>query len=287
MLRRLRGLCCLLLLCVSCLPVWPDPEPTPAPRARSFELAELLVDVSDLPAGWQVSLNPSPTAVEMGQSEGLWIEFRLPGGSRSAHYIFRYDDEQTSAEQYRGSLSGEFFDAERITPWEMPTGLSYESPVADQFRFASADFRRFPEGHFTLHQAVGQYDEFISVFFCSILPDKAPDFMTLSDLERILQAIDQRMALHLSAVTSPGVLRQGLTRDGATGSGQWWEQRRIPVLGILEVEEVGRHRRPGFRLIIPLPAGAPGSLRPTHDLECHYATRGVLYVARSLIEAWS
>jgi hypothetical protein len=194
----------LMLVTMSCSLTLPSlkftPTSTVTPKVRDFALKDLLISESTPPLGWSVSRLPHPVQVEEGQEDSRGIEFRLASGYRMGHEVYQYQDEQTAAKRYRGSLNV-FGSAERLTPWEVPEGLTYRSNVADQFRFACADFRDYPDIRFRHCAAMGQYEEFVSIFYVSVLQGEMDDYMTLSDLERILTAIDERMAHYLKSET--------------------------------------------------------------------------------------
>lgn len=78
-------------------------------------------------------------------------------------------------------------------PWSVPAELPYQSSVADRFRFAC--YGR-DGSSVQICQAVGQYEEYI-VAFDIHMDSEHPDCMSFKDLEGILIAIDERMALYL------------------------------------------------------------------------------------------
>lgn len=195
----------LSLVTISCSLVSPSVRFTPSPtvtlRERDFGLEESLIDESIPPSGWSVSRQPHPIQVEWGQEDSRGIEFQLTSGYRMGHEVYQYRNEQAAAGRYQRYSPGVFGSAERLTPWEVPEGLTYRSKVADQFRFACADFRDYPDIRFRHCAAMGQYEELVSVFYVSVLPDEMDDYMTLSDLERILKTVDERIAHYLKSET--------------------------------------------------------------------------------------
>ena len=112
------------------------------------------------------------------------------------HDVFRYRNEVDAAIVFHGDFAGrEFPEWDMITPWAEPEEWSYESPVADRFKFGCGEMDIL--GRFWRCKAVAQYDEYISVFGT----DLSLDYMTLADLQRILVALDERMALYLGEDT--------------------------------------------------------------------------------------
>jgi len=178
-----------ILLVVGC-----QPQPShPAPKALDPELARLLVDSPLFPATWYLATAPFPWYWLEGAEASAAVQFRLQGSRALAiHTLFRYRNTAQAAAEYRRQMPGEFFSAERLTPWEAPEELPYQSPVADQFRFGCAVIgRSYTDRYrFATCQVMGQYGKYLSVFFTWVSPEGMP----LEDLERILKAIDERMA---------------------------------------------------------------------------------------------
>lgn len=170
---------------------------TPTPKARDFRIDELLIDASAFPPGWLVSEGPRQFGDDRAQKDDRYMEFRSmeDGATHSMHIVFQYQDNQAAAYWYSEYLPAEFHSAFRVSTWQVPRDLPYESPVADQFKFACAEFQNASDSskYHTRCVAMGQYDEYVSVFFTYI----SPDSMTYASLERILKAIDERMAHYL------------------------------------------------------------------------------------------
>lgn len=195
----------LLLVTMSCslspLVPWLAPTPTPTPKERGFKIGELLIDTSVLPShcsldgpSMELPYEEKPSDVE----EDLYILFGCYDDprARGAHTVYRFPDSQAAAKRFRNFpwLSN----ADRVTSYQVPDWMQCQSSVADQFRFACADFYGgYPKVHSRHCAAIGQYDEYISVFSIGISPPESmPDYSML--LEQILQAIDERMALYLT-----------------------------------------------------------------------------------------
>ena len=81
-----------------------------------------------------------------------------------------------------------------LTPWAVPEGWFYQSRAADRLKFACAQLDMGPVGPPEWRcKAVAQYHGYISALNSTL----SPECMTLEDLERILVAIDERMAFYL------------------------------------------------------------------------------------------
>jgi len=158
---------------------------------------DLMIDASVFPQSWELWHGPDPIPEqERRERESLYVVFRYeglePGIVGARHAVFRYRNEADAATSF--SRHG-FLNRHVITPWAVPDEWSYESPFADRFKFACAEIDIL--GSYWRCEAVGQHDEFISVFYTVL----SPEYMTLEDVERILVAIDERMAFYLGKDT--------------------------------------------------------------------------------------
>lgn len=162
-------------------------------RAQPVDMYDLMVDVSTFPQGWYIGSGPShpPQGKHLrGETESLFLQFIGLCG-RAMHVVCRYHNDLQATVSFH--VENEFPKREAVlTPWAIPHGWSYESQVADRFKFACTELAIL--SRFEDCTAVAQYDEYISVFSAHM----SPEYMTLEDLESILQAIDQRMALYLA-----------------------------------------------------------------------------------------
>lgn len=179
-----------LALMFSCVVIYGQPKT----RAQPVNIYDLMVDVSAFPQGWYVEFGPShppPGKHLRGENEGLYVQFGARGfDARAMHVVCRYqNDLQATVSFYVDNEfpKGDFV----VTPWAVPEEWSYASTVADRFKFACAELDVL--GLFTNCTAVAQYDEYISVFRTHV----SSKYMTLEDLERVLKAIDERVAQHL------------------------------------------------------------------------------------------
>jgi len=179
---------------------WFTPVPTSTPKVRDFALRELFIDFSALSPDCRIYKGPIPLSYEenAGAEEALFAWFRCYDSSGGGLYaIYRFRDSQTAAKKYH-NLPGWFYNADRITPYEVPDWMQYQSSVADQSRFACADFYGgYPEVHSRRCVVIGQYEEYVSAISFSISPPESMAGYTML-LEQILRAIDERMALYLT-----------------------------------------------------------------------------------------
>lgn len=188
MVGLLLALVALMLSCTGgcCPPVRPRvPE-------RSFTLDELLVDESAFPSGWQQQGLPDRKGapVRLG-IERIGVGFMGGIEGVALHQIYQFEGVGETTEAYQELSKFWFSEREGWTSWSSPTELSYQSSVADRFRLGCYTHR---ENGIKYCQAVGQYDEYIVRFHTYM----SPGLMTYTDLEHVLQVIDERMAHYLS-----------------------------------------------------------------------------------------
>jgi len=181
----------LSLILVSCCRA--TPYTTAVPRLTP---EQLLVDISAFPVGWYVDVPPYVSDNEIGQLDDRWVTFRWrPLGPLATQEVYCYRREKRATVEYERQMREQFFNAERLTPWESPTQPPYVSRVADQFRLACANFRDYPSGQFTLCVAMAQYNECLSIFGTQV----SPEYMTFENLEKVLVAIDSQAETALQA----------------------------------------------------------------------------------------
>jgi hypothetical protein len=162
-------------------------------RTQPVDIYDLLVDVSAFPQGWYIESGPShpPQGKYLrGETESLFLQFIGLEGD-AMHIVCRYDNDLQATISFH--VDDEFAKREAVvTPWAIPQGWSYESQVADRFKFACAELVIL--SRFRNCTAVAQYDEYISIFSTHM----SSEYMTLEDLQNILKAIDENMALYLA-----------------------------------------------------------------------------------------
>lgn len=173
---------------LSCVDITVDGGPVATP---SFPIESLLLDESAFPEGWTAYEAFEPRD---GFGLAISITFSPPRGSAGGialHAAYTARSSEEAAHGYQTWAEFWFWESEGWGPWSVPRELPYQSPVADQFRFACYAER---EGAREVCQATGQYERYMIRFRTFMNPDT----MTFDDLERILLAIDERMALYLA-----------------------------------------------------------------------------------------
>jgi len=179
------------------------------PTEREFAIEELFIDVSAFPSGWKA--DPAGPHIDTGRAPlgggpetiQRWVLFFhaegiVKGKSVGAYeQIYRMANVKVAAKEFERRLTAWFPTGEYWTPWERPGDVEYQSPVADRFYLACASYGATPETRIQTCDMVGQYEEYL-VWFST---DMSPDFMTYEDLERVLQAIDERMVHYLAEDT--------------------------------------------------------------------------------------
>ncbi len=157
-------------------------------------IEDLLIDESAFPPGWSASTNgpkPIPKAPLGGTKsvESIQLSFYAYGGG-AGECIRRFESPQGAADEFRRQSGIVFRNGEFNTPWAIPSELSYQSPVADQFYCACSTY----EGEYWPRCAcIARY----GVYFVHFGTHMLPGLMTHTDLENVLQAIDERMEQHL------------------------------------------------------------------------------------------
>jgi len=165
-----------------------------------FPNEELLLDGSAFPEGWSAYegfSNPREwlPADQIGRH---YVRHDCPRYSLLAsHSVYRFFEGENSAiGGYQRCANSWFAPEEDWEAWAVPAELPYHSPVADEYRFNCHG----PEGENAwVCQAVGRYNEYVVRLLVDMDSEpEYPECMSFADLERILVAIDERMAQYLS-----------------------------------------------------------------------------------------
>ena len=162
---------------------------------RDFAIEDLLIAPSAFPSSWRVLAQGRPhdqkekRAIE---ATGFYLDTGLPELTGADLSIYRYQSVQSACSAFDKWERREFNSSSigSLTPWGTPPELSYKSPIADQSRFA-CHISSITET--TICQFMGQYEEFMVAFYTGF----DAQHMTYSDVQRILEAIDARMAHYL------------------------------------------------------------------------------------------
>jgi hypothetical protein len=189
--NRLRILSLLLLSTMSliaCGPIQTLLEP-PAPK-RSFEINNLIINQSDIPSSWQAFTPFLPSGDDLATKESIAIRFGeiVNGGKKyyAKEGAYRYTTIGVASRVYKYWFIEHPRVVHSVGEW------GFQSPIADESHFAcdpvsGGNFNQYCEW-------AGRYDEFIIVFGTQMIQNE----MTLSDLEKIVKAIDIRMAQNLN-----------------------------------------------------------------------------------------
>jgi hypothetical protein len=160
---------------------------------RPFPIDQLPIDTSAFPPGpgWVMGAEGPfvPASSPLGGSAGdeqIAAIFYGNGGVANEQ-IYRFESREEAAKEYDRRLTADFRQGAYDTPWIVPSEVS-RSTAADQSFLACSE-----QGGIPMCQFIGQYEEYI-VLFTTHMP---PSFMTYTDLEHVLQAIDQQMVRYL------------------------------------------------------------------------------------------
>lgn len=172
---------------VGCTPTSPAP-------VRAFSTADLLIDASLLPSGWQVEMGPTQFSTDaLGFRDNLGgsiISFR--NSADADHIVARFQNEQAAALAYSDHDYTRDTQGRYGTTWQALIGFTYQSQIADQFRIMCATTRNVP--HIGARCVIeAQYAEFLSVVLYSTLESER----ALGDLESLARAVDIRMKHYL------------------------------------------------------------------------------------------
>jgi len=156
-----------------------------APK-RPFTTMELLISLSEMPPGWTVSDPPKELRDDISTEDASITIFQADTDfprRGATHRVY----------QYRNRSSAKAVYEEFVLPTQLgntPAEWAYQSTVSDQSYFACYDY----EGREPLHcQWSARYEEYIVAFSSWLIPGR----MSLQDMERVVRAIDARMAQYL------------------------------------------------------------------------------------------
>lgn len=154
---------------------------TPPPRACPIE--SLVLDEAPFPPGAMAGRILSPLPRASWESAGRSINLRKGGGA--IHDVYRYKTAGRAAQEFERRKRLVFTIDRWSGPWEVPDTLTYHSPIADQYYVACG-----VDGGIYMCIMIAQYEEYYVLFVAHM----SPDAMTFDALERVLRAIDERMA---------------------------------------------------------------------------------------------
>ena len=200
-MRKFLTVCILILLVTSI--GWVSCTGSSTIRVPAEDL--LIDDLSVFPAGWSITSGPFSARhlphvlQDQGAIDFADIQFAPSNRTQrtAVQIVWNFG--------YRLNATLEFYRFYRrfrpsgpILSKEEMGGWSYHSEVANRFQLYCEVVEPIPEAHieggWISCVAIGQYGEFISLFST---PIGAEYNMTTEDLERILEAIDERIARYV------------------------------------------------------------------------------------------
>lgn len=147
----------------------------------------LMIDGDVFPEGWYGSGTPRERSAPVSWGvEKLGVSFGSQKDGTAIQDVYRGKTIAETRTEYFKLLSFWFDNREDATKWYTPLEFNYESDIAHQFSFGCRTYE--PSGVESC-QAVGQYGVYLTRFHTFMSP-----IMTYSDLEHILQTIDNKMA---------------------------------------------------------------------------------------------
>lgn len=154
---------------------------TPPPRVCPVE--SLVLDAAPFPPGAIAEPLLSPLPRASWESAGRSINLKTGGGA--IHDVYRYKTAGRAAREFERRKEIEFAVNRQRGPWEVPDKLSYHSPIANRYYIACG-----VQTDVYMCKMIAQYEEYYVVFVAHMNPKG----MTFDTLERVLRAIDERMA---------------------------------------------------------------------------------------------
>jgi len=188
-MMSLTALVMLLLIVCGCW-LWE----TRAPQ-RSFTPEDLLVSPQVMPSSWQTLGEPFlPAGDELVSRESTALRFGVADReppTQAEQAVYRYDSTGIAKRKF------EIVYLPQVRYFELVSEWTYQSPIADQSYFGCYNW----EGHATpVCEWAGQYEEYIVVFRVHMTPGE----VSLTDVERVVRAIDARMAAYLGKPLESG-----------------------------------------------------------------------------------
>lgn len=175
----------------------------PAPN-RNFLDSELLLRLSDLPEGW-VAAKSTDNGIEKEGAEQYslrYYQYSLTSYLvKSGEDLYRYKDLGIAYNNYKWFKKYYFSQSSRdVTPWETPSDFQFTSMATERWHFACGISIFSPAPEFGKKRKIctylAQYDEFVVNFGITIEVDDQV-FMTIQDVTKIIETIDQRMSKYL------------------------------------------------------------------------------------------
>lgn len=166
----------------------------------SQPLTKCLLRLQDLPQGWyQLPAMPYdlPGRILPGRAEeAVAAEFAVRNKDTKLHQdVLLYSSEKGARNQFAREET--FPLGGIIAPWETPVQVNLSTLTSDQYKLACADME--VAGVFRVCQFVARYDTHLVIFSTWM----SPDYMSYTDLETTLLAINQQMTACIHPIKSP------------------------------------------------------------------------------------
>lgn len=163
---------------------------------RDVSLERLLLDVSSFPVGWKYDPSgpdaPAGSPFNDNRPNGALEVFFYGHNSNAVQEVDRFACTRGAYREYSEGKARYPQPSVPADGWSAANELPYQSPVADQF-YLTCGYERAN----TMCRALWQYQEYYVLFSLRL----QPDLMSYADLERILQAVDDRLAQYLAGGT--------------------------------------------------------------------------------------
>jgi hypothetical protein len=171
--------CIIIFLLTAFLLVSCDKQSRPD---RNCKISELLLNEFDFPAETIVNQISSPISGQPEESSGRTASYF---DDLLYHEVSRFLSRDGAQQEFAKRLDNAFDDNDHEGPWEIPSGFSYTSSIANQFYVACGNVG-------TKYQCrmIGQYEEYY-VFFFSYMSNAG---MNITIYQELLEKIDAKMA---------------------------------------------------------------------------------------------
>jgi hypothetical protein len=184
MLRKLNLLNLITLVALSACSILGKVD---KPIEPTCPIEDLMIDKSLFQEGWYQEGPPSEraTVIRFGINR-LSVGFLSQRHGVVGHDVHEGRSSEETEKQYFKEIDSWFAPREGWTDWYIPREFNYQSAIADHYQFRC--YTHKASGVETC-KMMGQY----GVYLTGLYADMSP-IMTYYDLDRILQAIDSKMA---------------------------------------------------------------------------------------------
>jgi hypothetical protein len=162
----------------------------PKPPKHDCPITALVLDASVFPPGSNAHYINSPLPRAAWASAGRTID--TPGGVAN-HDVYQLPNPEQAAERYAKRM-GPVYALRGGEPWTTPLELTYRSTFADQY---CVRCRKEWDQPLCVMQA--QYEE----YYVLVTAHMSDGGLTYADLEKVLRAVDEKMAACLGKPLTP------------------------------------------------------------------------------------